>query len=81
MIRENYLDLLRWFGLILVFLVLEITAAPYPASQIISKVSFDTSTLVRKASGSDNWACTWGTDGHKYILVKYQQGIELLNAK
>ncbi len=39
---------------------------PYPPSSAISGVTWDTSTLVRKAPGSDNWATTWASDGNIY---------------
>ncbi len=39
---------------------------PYPASSIISEIIWDTSSLYRTASGSDNWAVTWGPDDHVY---------------
>ncbi|HOW66750.1 MAG TPA: hypothetical protein P5186_16735 [Candidatus Paceibacterota bacterium] len=42
-------------------------AAPYPPSQCIPGVIWDhPSTIVRHASGSDNWPTTWGPDGHVY---------------
>ncbi len=41
-------------------------APPYPPSSVISGVSFDFSTHVRKAPGSDNWPLTWAADDHQY---------------
>lgn len=58
-------------GLFLVALVtfscpMLIWADPYPPSTLITGVAFDQSSFVRKAVGSDNWASTWGPDGHIY---------------
>ena len=39
---------------------------PYPPSKVIAGVSFDWSTHVRLAPGSDNWPITWADDGHQY---------------
>jgi len=39
---------------------------PYPPSERIKSVSFDWSTHVRLAFGSDNWPVTWADDGHQY---------------
>jgi len=40
--------------------------APYPVSAAISGIDFDFSTTIELAPGSDNWAITWGGDGHQY---------------
>lgn len=43
------------------------SAAPYPPSPIITGVDWaPASTIVRRASGSDNWPLTWVDDGHQY---------------
>jgi hypothetical protein len=41
---------------------------PYPQSKVITSMSWDLSTVtsLRKASGSDIWAMTWGADGNLY---------------
>jgi hypothetical protein len=41
---------------------------PYPQSKVITSLSWDLSTVtgLRKASGSDIWAMTWGADGNLY---------------
>src|SRR5882757_4828558 len=43
-------------------------SAPYPASQIITSMTWDCSTVtgLRKASGSDIWPLTWASDGNLY---------------
>jgi len=42
-------------------------SAPYPASAVIDTIIFDDkSNIVKAASGSDNWAVTWGDDGALY---------------
>lgn len=41
-------------------------AQPYPPSEVILDVTFDTSTHDRRAPGSDNWPMTWADDGHQY---------------
>ena len=38
----------------------------YPASPVISGVSFDWSTHQRLAPGSDNWPITWADDDQQY---------------
>jgi CubicO group peptidase (beta-lactamase class C family) len=43
------------------------TAAPYPASRVISGVSWaPAETIVRRAHDSDNWPMTWADDGNLY---------------
>lgn len=42
------------------------SSAPYPPSTVVEGITFDTDTFVRKASGSDNWAVTWGPDDNIY---------------
>ncbi len=38
----------------------------FPRSDLISGIELDFDSLVEKAPGSDNWAITWGQDGHQY---------------
>jgi|GEM_PF-3557977 len=38
----------------------------YPESEEIESISFDYSSLVEHAPGSDNWAITWADDDHQY---------------
>ena len=40
--------------------------SPYPASPVIAGVSFDFSSHIRLAPGSDNWPMTWASDGSQY---------------
>jgi len=41
--------------------------APYGPSPVITNFTWaGSSTIVRKASGSDNWPCTWGDDDELY---------------
>ena len=40
--------------------------SPYPPSPVISGISFDWSTHIRLAQGSDNWPVTWASDDHQY---------------
>jgi hypothetical protein len=40
--------------------------APYPVSPVILDVSFDWSTHLRLAPGSDNWGVTWADDDNQY---------------
>ena len=43
------------------------SGAPYPASPVITGISWAaTSTIVRQATGSDNWPLTWADDGNLY---------------
>src|SRR5690606_22179113 len=39
---------------------------PYPASKLIKGITFDWSSRIRLAPGSDNWPLTWADDGHQY---------------
>lgn len=39
---------------------------PYPQSNFITSINFDSSTHMRKALGSDNWPVTWADDDHQY---------------
>jgi len=41
-------------------------ASPYPNSDAITGVSFDWSTHIRLAPGSDNWPLTWADDDQQY---------------
>jgi len=41
-------------------------SAPYPPSQVVLGVTYDWSTRVRRAAGSDNWPITWADDDHQY---------------
>jgi hypothetical protein len=43
-----------------------LAASPYPNSSVITGVSFNWSTHVRRAPGSDNWPITWADDDHQY---------------
>lgn len=38
----------------------------YPKSTYIKDIHFDLESIVELAPGSDNWAITWGDDGHQY---------------
>jgi len=40
--------------------------APYPPSPVITGITYDFSTAVRLAPGSDNWPVTWADDDHQY---------------
>jgi len=46
--------------------VTEAATAPYPASKVITGVTFQWASLKYYAPGSDNWAITWSDDGHQY---------------
>jgi hypothetical protein len=41
---------------------------PYPPSPVITEVSFDWSSHIRLASGSDNWPITWADDDKQYTV-------------
>jgi Domain of unknown function (DUF4185) len=43
-----------------------LSAPPYKRSQVLTGIAFHKSTLVRRAPGSDIWACTWAGDGNVY---------------
>lgn len=42
------------------------TSGPYPKSSVITGITFDTSSLVRKAPGSDLWPVAWADDDNLY---------------
>ncbi len=55
------------------------TKPPYPASPVIAGVAWaPTSTIVRKARGSDNWPMTWGDDDNLYTAYGDGKGFEPL---
>jgi len=48
-------------------------AQPYPPSRVITKLTWAaSSTIVRQASGGDNWPITWG--GDDYLYAAYGDG-------
>ncbi len=49
-----------------VFLVTSCSASPYQTSTVITGITFDWSTHIRRAPGSDNWPITWADDDHQY---------------
>ena len=50
---------------------------PYPESDLISDVKFaPVSSIIRKASGSDNWPVTWGDDDNQYSAYGDGWGFE-----
>jgi len=60
--------------LILAFFLITITGQafaqqpPYPKSTVIKQITFDWSTHVRLAPGSDNWPVTWADDDNQYTV-------------
>ena len=50
-------------------------AVPYPASQVIRKVTFETA-VARQAIDSDNWPLTWGDDDAIYTAYGDGRGFE-----
>ncbi|MCA9262446.1 MAG: serine hydrolase [Planctomycetales bacterium] len=52
-------------------------AAPYPPSLLISGITWaPTSTINRRARGSDNWPMTWADDDHLYTAYGDGRGFE-----
>ncbi len=50
---------------------------PYPKSDIIKDVRFaPASSIIRKASGSDNWPITWADDDNQYTAYGDGWGFE-----
>ena len=41
-------------------------ASPYPSSSVITSITWNWATHIRRAPGSDNWPVTWGPDDHLY---------------
>jgi hypothetical protein len=78
-VRYSWRSIQRIFGMVCIFIFLSVNAvqtappaqaatssSPYPPSPVISGISFDWSTHVRMANGSDNWPVTWAADDHQY---------------
>ena len=54
-----------------------ITGAPYPPSPVIQAIEWSpVETIIRRASGSDNWPITWADDGHLYTAYGDGWGFE-----
>jgi len=50
---------------------------PYPQSRVITKLSWaPSSTIVRQATGSDNWPITWADDHNLYTAYGDGWGFE-----
>jgi len=51
--------------------------APYPPSPVIKGIEWaPVDTIIRKASGSDNWPVTWADDGNQYSAYGDGWGFE-----
>jgi CubicO group peptidase (beta-lactamase class C family) len=51
--------------------------APYPPSPVIKAIEWaPVDTIVRRASGSDNWPMTWADDGNQYSVYGDGWGFE-----
>jgi len=51
--------------------------APYPASRVIKGIEWvPAETIIRKASGSDNWPITWADDDNQYTAYGDGWGFE-----
>ena len=46
----------------------DLADAPYPPSTLITGVTWDWSSLIELAPGSDNWPITWSDDDHQYTF-------------
>ena len=52
-------------------------SAPYPPSPVINGVEWaPPETIIRRASGSDNWPITWADDGNQYTAYGDGWGFE-----
>ena len=52
-------------------------APPYPPSHVIKGIEWaPADTIIRKASGSDNWPVTWADDGNQYSAYGDGWGFE-----
>ena len=55
----------------------ETSGAPYPASTVIKGIEWaPAETIIRKASGSDNWPITWADDDNQYTAYGDGWGFE-----
>jgi len=53
------------------------SASPYPPSRVITGIAWaPADTIVRKASGSDNWPLTWADDDNQYTAYGDGWGFE-----
>jgi hypothetical protein len=53
------------------------TEPPYPFSNVITGAEFaPAATIIRKASGSDNWPMTWADDDNQYTAYGDGRGFE-----
>ncbi|MHC4432354.1 MAG: serine hydrolase [Planctomycetota bacterium] len=53
------------------------SGAPYPPSTVIKGIEWaPVDTIIRKASGSDNWPITWADDGNQYSAYGDGWGFE-----
>jgi CubicO group peptidase (beta-lactamase class C family) len=54
-----------------------IISPPYPASPVIQSMEWaPVETIIRRASGSDNWPITWGDDDNQYTAYGDGWGFE-----
>ncbi|MCA9214229.1 MAG: hypothetical protein KDB27_14255, partial [Planctomycetales bacterium] len=55
----------------------QLPSAPYPASPTIIEINWaDKSSIIRKASGSDNWPTTWADDDSLYTAYGDGRGFK-----
>jgi hypothetical protein len=62
----TYLITLSAIAVLGAFLPAEAAASPYPPSQVIEAITWDTDTHRTDAGGSDLWPTTWCADGYIY---------------
>jgi len=55
-------------GFVLSSAQIEAQPSPYPRGPVIKAVTFEWSSHLRLATGSDNWPVTWAGDGHQYVV-------------
>jgi len=74
---SGHYEVLRPFFEPLVASVESGSGTPYLPSPVITALRWaEASTIVRKASGSDNWPITWADDGHLYTAYGDGWGFE-----
>lgn len=64
----SFLTLILNYCIILFPTIVEAQEPPYPESTVIKEISFNWSSHIRLASGSDNWPVTWADDGNQYVV-------------
>ncbi len=64
----RFFALILSLSFILISALIEAQKPPYPKSTVIKGISFNWSSHIRLATGSDNWPVTWADDDNQYVV-------------